>query len=263
MRARILTDPLFAFLLLGGACFLLWETLAQEPAPETIVVSREMITALQEEYLLLEGRAPDAEARARLIGRLIRDEVLFREALARGLHLNDARLRHRLIDKLRFLLTEAPDPPSPEQLLDHYLEHAERYYTEPLISFEHRFFAPGTAVPDDALAKLQVGDDVAGDDPFWVGERFDRYHATMVRSIFGVEFAEALVAATPGEWFGPVASARGMHLARIEALEPPRLLPFEAARARLEQDWIDARQQQSLDAQLEPLMNGYLIRVED
>ncbi|MEE4362245.1 MAG: peptidylprolyl isomerase, partial [Pseudomonadales bacterium] len=228
---RLIADPLVLFLCMGAACFALYDHFNDDT--ETIVVTAEVVDALAADFLLLQGRPPNAAERRALIDRHVEDQLLFREALARGLHLADPRIQHRLTDKLRFLLTDDPPPPEPQALREFYGAHLETYRTDLQLSFEHRFFSREAAsagqLPEDAIALLDSGGDVTA-EPFWLGDRFDRYDATILRSMFGPAFTDALAAAPLGTWIGPLASTRGLHLVRVDERRPSELIPFEDAR---------------------------------
>lgn len=260
LNPHLLTDPLLWFLLLGGGVFLLWDRLA--PAQEAIVVTPRLEASLVADFLLLEGRPPTEGERETLVARWVEDRILFLEALDRGLHRDDPRIRHRLVDKLRFLLTEEPPDPTEAELRAHHAAYGDRYRTDPQLTFTHRYFPEPEAVPEDALARLQAGEDVPA-EPFWLGDRFQRYDAATLRTLFGVAFVQAVAAAPEGRWTGPLRSTRGVHFVRLEALAPPEAIPFERAREQVRLDWIEARRRESLETRLAELRAGYRVeRVE-
>lgn len=253
---RLLTDPLLWFLLLGGGVFLLWDRLA--PEPETIVVTPRVEASLVTDFLLQEGRPPTQAERETLVSRWVEDRILFLEALERGLHRDDPRIEHRLVDKLRFLLTDEPPDPTEAQLRAHHAAHGDRYRTDTRLTFAHRYFPDPSAVPEDALARLQAGEDVTA-EPFWLGDRFQRYDAAMLRTLFGVPFVQAVEQAPEGRWVGPLRSTRGVHFVRLDALAPPQAIPFERAREQVRLDWIEARRHESLEARLAELRADYRV----
>jgi peptidyl-prolyl cis-trans isomerase C len=256
---RLLKDPLTLFLVLGAGCYALW-ALANPPR-ETIVVTGEMIEALEADYRVLQGAEPDAEAREALIDRWVRDRILFLEALDRGLHLSDPKTEHRLVDKMRFLLMDTPEPPTEAQLRDHYVAHADAFTTDWRLTFEQRFWSDPAAVPDDVAERLAAGDPPPG-ETYWLGDRMTDYHAGMLRQVFGVPFTEALLTMEPGRWQGPFETARGIHWVRLEERRPPQLIPFEAARDALVTEWIEARQRESIARYVDGLADDYRVVVE-
>jgi parvulin-like peptidyl-prolyl isomerase len=85
-----------------------------------IVISSAQVEQLRADYTRQTGMIPSAAEEQRLIEEAIEEEVLYREALARGLHRGDRSIRYRLIQKMRFVANdeEADD----EQLYRQALE---------------------------------------------------------------------------------------------------------------------------------------------
>jgi len=85
-----------------------------------IVISSAQVAQLRADYTRQTGLIPSADEEKRLIEEAIEEEVLYREALARGLHRGDRSIRYRLIQKMRFVANdeEADD----EQLYRQALE---------------------------------------------------------------------------------------------------------------------------------------------
>lgn len=255
---RIVRDPLFFFCLLGAGCFLLFAALAEER--EVIVVSDALREQLADDFRVVNGRPPLAAELADVVERYLGDEILFREALARGLHLGDARIRMMLIEKMRFLLADPPEAPTDEALVAHYLENMDRYVREARYSFRNVFFR---SRPEDSaalLAELEAGAEIEGDPGFWLGPRLVDYHASVVRNVLGPEALRALEALSPGDWYGPVQSPRGYHFLRLDGRVPERPLPFADVSEQVREDWAQARRMESIDRRLDALRAGYAIR---
>src|SRR5690606_29827688 len=73
------------------------------PARETIVVGPERIARLRAEHARRFGAPPDQAELEALASAEVDDEILAREALARGLDRDDPSIRWRLVQKMRFL----------------------------------------------------------------------------------------------------------------------------------------------------------------
>ncbi|MCC5887185.1 MAG: peptidyl-prolyl cis-trans isomerase, partial [Gammaproteobacteria bacterium] len=201
---RILRDPLFIFCLLGAGCFLLFDALTEDR--EAIIVSEAVRDALIDDFTVIEGRPPDAQDEAVLIDRFVSEEILFREALSRGLHLGDPRLRLILIEKMRFLLADIPREPTEEELVSFYVEHLSRYTSEPRYSLRNVFFR---ALPDDpeaVLDDLRDGADINGDPGFWLGNEIRGYHASVLRNVLGPAALPVIEGTAVGDWSGPIQS---------------------------------------------------------
>lgn len=128
---RALRAPVLHFLLLGGALFALRAALPAPPAPDaaggaagaavqaaapaaqdpttarddqsrTVVISAAQVARLRDGFLRGHQAPPSAAEEARLIDRLVEEEMLYREALAHGLD-GAAPVRQRLIQNMHFL----------------------------------------------------------------------------------------------------------------------------------------------------------------
>jgi len=89
-------------------------------APAPIVISSARIAQLRHDYSRETGLVASRQEEQRLIDRAIEEEVLYREALSRGLHLGDRSIRYRLIQKMSFLASE--EKADEEQLYRQALE---------------------------------------------------------------------------------------------------------------------------------------------
>jgi hypothetical protein len=119
LAGRALRAPLLHFALLGGAGFLLEPLVAGEGTAlrierQPIALDAAKRDELIRSYTAETGRAPDAPTVAALVEEALDDEVLFREARARGLHEIDSVVRQRLVQNMRFL--EGDSPKSDDEL---------------------------------------------------------------------------------------------------------------------------------------------------
>jgi hypothetical protein len=71
----------------------------------------------------------------------VREEVLYREALARGLDRDDLVVRRRLVQKMEILAVGNEPPVGPSDLMDFYLEHRGDTTVPESVSFRHVFFS--------------------------------------------------------------------------------------------------------------------------
>lgn len=122
--ADLLREPLLHFLLAGASLFALHGVFGAEVTDaDRIVVGPDEIAAIVQRSGAQTGRIPsDAELDA-LVEGWVREEVLYREALAMGLDEGDPVVRQRMIDKMGFLL-EGMDGEDPDAA---YQEIRARY----------------------------------------------------------------------------------------------------------------------------------------
>ena len=173
----------------------------------------------------------------------VREEVLYREALALNLDENDVLVRRRLAEKLEMALNDvaATAEPSADELQGYFESHADRYVEPPGLTLTHRFFSRDrrgeSAEADDArvaLAPLAAGGTV-DDDSFHAAKTLTLEDAGRLEQIFGTAFRDAVVehAGRPGSrhaWFGPVPSAYGAHLVRVDAYREGRRRTLDEVR---------------------------------
>ncbi|MFK7987442.1 MAG: peptidyl-prolyl cis-trans isomerase [Sandaracinaceae bacterium] len=230
MNLRALArEPLVHFALLGAGVFLLHASLERPPpGPPPIVLDQAFVDGL--------GARDPAEREAR-VEAWIRDEVLVREARARGLDRGDPIVRRRLVQKMELLLEATADvePPRAEDLAARLADDA-RYHLPGQTVFEHVFFRRAREHPvADARAALRSDPPMAG-DAFLLGARIGPRTDAAIRSSFGENFADALAEAPIGVWAGPLESAYGAHLVRVASREPTRVPPLASVEGRVRAD---------------------------
>lgn len=254
----LLREPLLIFTAIGGSLFFLYDHVVSSQLP-VIAVSPAVIEQLVTERELVLDRKVTAVEEQELIDGFIDQEVLVRDAIARDLHLHDGRIRHRLADKMLYLLADEPEPPTDLQLEQHYQLHKDEYRSEQLVSFTHRYFADKSAEAAAALSALQSGKELSAGQRFWMGPNIERASAQELVTIFGTSFTRQLETLPIAQWQGPIESDRGWHLVMIEAHYPPQDIPREHLQQRLQTQWMAAQRTAQRRAQLDALRDGYEI----
>jgi len=114
---RCLRAPLLHFVAGGTAVFCLvhaWGRFAAGPPPRSsapVVVTAGDIDRLRVDYVRETGLEPTAADEAALVDKAIDEELLFREAVARGLDRNDRSVRNWLVEQMKVLADHATDDP--------------------------------------------------------------------------------------------------------------------------------------------------------
>ena len=101
----LLRQPLFQFLVLGVVLFGLYAIFGQKQEAESkdIVITNQQIALLATMWEKQWRRPPTPQEMQGLVESFIREEVLYREALAMGLDRDDTVVRRRLAQKIEFL----------------------------------------------------------------------------------------------------------------------------------------------------------------
>ena len=259
---RLLRDPMAGFFLAGGSLFLLYGLLTDDPVTRVVVSGDDVHRLISARQAVLGRSLTDQEKRA-LQESYIDNEVLVREAIGLGLHLEDSRIRKRLAEKMYYLFDRDIPEPTAEQLAQYYADHRDQYLTPPTISFEHHFFNDDKAEADTAFGLLSLGREVeVQGDQFWLGHVLEEYSAEQIVHLFGRDFAESLTSFPVDVWQGPVKSGRGWHLVKVVSRNDPRPLAFEETALRVKRNWLDEQREKYRSEFIERMKNRYAVVVE-
>jgi peptidyl-prolyl cis-trans isomerase C len=252
-------DPLFWFFMLGGGCFAAYAVAVENRHVIDVPVSVQ--AQLIQDHELLIGRKPDQQELELLLGRYVDDEILFRESLEEGMHTGDMKMKQRLIEKMRFLLTAPVADPSDADLVNFYAENQKYYYTEPKYAFVQTFFVAEPTDSAEILRRLRVGEVVKGDD-YWLGVQLQSYDESMIRATLGQGFVESLRSSELKQWVGPLQTARGWHFVKVEEVVAPRVMQFVEVREQVLRDWFDDKRSKSINERIAVLKEKYDVEIE-
>jgi len=270
---RILTEPLLHFAVLGLCLFAFYGLVAREAPPpsDEIVVDAAQIAALAQGFERSWRRPPSAQELDGLVESYVRDEVLYREGLARGLDRDDSVIRSRVLLKME-VLGELPETePTHLEVQAWFDANGERYATPARYDVRQILFDPnrrGARLDSDIRAALVDLERDATRDPAAFGDAtllpgaLDDATRTDVASQYGEEVAAALSNAPAGRWFGPVSSSYGQHLLWVDVRDPPRAATLADVRAAVERDLRSERALGARDALYSRLRERYTIHVD-
>ncbi|GMG86771.1 peptidylprolyl isomerase [Biformimicrobium ophioploci] len=258
MLRTIIKEPLLHFGVLGALLFVLYgiERGGESDSQKEIVLSAQDI---ERHIALFERKWQRMPTRDELQGLLendIREEILYREAIALGLDQHDAIVRRRLAQKMDFISADITDMLQPtDEELQVYLDNNASSFEEPArYSFSHVYLNPdkrGEKLAQDAgqlLKKLQQapaqGIDTLG-DPIMLASSFSDSEISQVSRQFGQMFADALLKSPVGEWHGPIASGYGLHLVLLSEAEPARPVALSEVRDKVEREWRRERREEA------------------
>ncbi|MDJ0841363.1 MAG: peptidylprolyl isomerase [Acidobacteriota bacterium] len=286
---RALKEPLLHFLAAGLVLFLLFEAVSPESAglsEKVIVVDRNaLLTHIQYRIKSFEPRAAaerlaalKSEELKHLTDEYVREEALYREALALGMDSGDYIIKRRLIQKIEFLAQGFADADihlSEDDLEAYLRENREDYLIEPAITFTHVFFdaekrgaVAARAAAARKLLELNAGAVAFADAPRH-GDRF-LYHLNYVERTpdfvaghFGRETVREIFTApvSNGIWRGPFDSPHGSHLLLITRSEPARNPELDEIRERVADDARRAGARNRLKAAIAEIVADYEVRM--
>lgn len=260
MLARLIRDPLFAFVVAGVALFVVYDVV-QSRRTEPLRLTATTRTTLIADFETLTGRSARSDDIARIEREYVTDELLFRDAIDSGLHLTDGEVRRALVEKMRLRVTGPLPDPTDEELVNHYAGNVDRYRSEPAVSFEQVYFRSLPPDSENVLTRLRNGEAIAGEQ-FPRGRTFPRYGGSILRGMFSQPFVDALWAAPLGEWSGPLESPHGWHYVRPTGRLPAALLAFDAVREQVENDYLVALIEQAVERRVAELEQRYEVTIE-
>jgi hypothetical protein len=253
---RWLREPLLHFLLSGFVLFAAYAALnpgtGDRFRSNQIRLTEDDLRQMVVVWAAKWQRPPTPEETYNLIEEKIREEILYREALALGLDQGDAIVRRRLGQKMEFLAedTSAIRDPALAELKAWFEQNRERFALPGRMSFHHLYFSPDRRGPRARDAAVKALEKIAGnpaDSPAAAnaGDRFmyqDYYGDRLpeqVADVFGAKFAQALAQAKPVAWQGPLESGLGWHLVFVDSITPGRVPAFEEIESEVKAGWID------------------------
>jgi hypothetical protein len=267
-----LRAPLVHFIVLGAAIFGFFAVLDRASPDESrrIVVSEAEIASLWQAMAMLNGQPPTEAELYQLVEPMIREEVLYREALALGLDRDDSQVRQRLVEKMTFLTDDlfAADEPTEDEL-EAFFEASGAGFEEPArVSFEQLYFSPslhGESLVTDAeaaLRRLAEGVEVRG-DASGLAPVLEDVSEQALRAELGQSFAADVFALdADGVWHGPLRSQFGLHLVRLSERSEARRPRLDEVREQVVEALLRQRRQQANDAAYAQLRDRYEIVIE-
>lgn len=276
--------PLLHFVVLGSLLFgakqLTSDGRALGIGAEPVVIAADEVERLRMEWLADTRRSPSRRELEAAIRTAADDEILLREALRLGLDRTDTVVRGRLLQNMRFSL--GPDGADSALLAEAYaldmprrdvvtrrrlVQAMEERLAGPVQVGEAEVRAFIAAHPDRYAPRRRVTLDQVfiPRDPasaaLLPAGRLERQSEADLARTFGEEFARAAMAAPPGTWAGPIRSAYGSHVIRVDAADEPGI----DDPAVLRQAWFALLQQRELEASragIAALRRAYPVRVD-
>lgn len=276
---KILREPLFHFLLIGVLIFIIYfliNPIGESGASNQIRITQGDIDRFKQIFQKQWQRLPDGKELQGLIRAHLKEEVLYREALALGLEKDDTIVRRRLAQKMEFLITDitVPTEIDDKTLMGYYEKNSESYSRAAKLSFRHIYFNPdqrGERLMDEANAMLKTLQDTGAatnvsqdyGDRFMLGLQYHLVSTDEITREFGQEFSDKVAGLEINSWQGPIRSGYGVHLVYIQQRESASVYPFTEVRERVKNDYLFELRQTRNEEVLEKLKYRYEIVIEN
>ena len=199
------------------------------------------------------NRPPTAEELRKAMQQYVREEILYREALARKFDRNDPIVRLAMVRKVMMLGTARAEAmePSDKELQAYFALRQQRYRIPAVVDLIQVFVstdkrsdkAQGDA--EQLLIELRERDpkvdelDAYGDSIMLANIQADMSEQDLDRT-FGSGFSAAVLALESGQWIGPIKSGYGFHLVKVLKRDDATI-----------PDWRDVRNKLITDIQFE------------
>jgi peptidyl-prolyl cis-trans isomerase C len=276
---KIVREPLVHFLLLGAGIYALYGLVADNQNTDdqrVVSISAGEVQTLADQWARVWSRPPTDEELAGVIRGLVREQILYREAIAMGLDNGDVVIERRLAQRVELLARSliTPAEPTDEDLQSWYGDNPEAFKQPDLYSITQIFFNPDSrqektlSDAEALLDRLAAIDGVPADfadygDSLMLQNHYENRSAQELTKLFGAGFVEQVVDLQPGVWHGPILSGYGAHLVLVNDvhLSPPP--PFSEVRAELEEQWMGEQIDELSERFLNELISRYEVDVEE
>ena len=281
-----LRDPLIHFLVVGGVLFAAYGLLVPDGNdPRRITVSRDALISFALyrantfQFDVLDQALDELTAAERqaLVDEYVREEALYREAIAMGLDQGDDVIRQRLIQRLEFLFEDNNEPADVgrDELMKFYTEYSDDYIEPAIYTFTHVFFnaqlrgeAGAHEAATQTLAELNEqsipfsGSLGLGDRPLYFQNYIERTRDFIAANL-GQDLISMLdhVEPSTSTWCGPIQSPYGWHLVLLTSRESAWLPNLEEIEDRVREDYRRMRKEQTQRQQLDEIINSYEVNV--
>jgi peptidyl-prolyl cis-trans isomerase C len=214
--------------------------------PEIIITEAE-VAHQRARWQRLWQRPPTNEELRKVIDGYVRNEILYREALARDMDREDPRVRMALIQKMQMLAAGQADARgvTEEDLSAFFALRKEQYRIPARVSLIQVFFRDGTdarARADNLLSQFEREEPSeaipreAGDATTMLETVQEAVTALDLEKQFGTEFTAEVLSLPEGKWSGPVRSGYGLHVVKVFDRKPGRIPDLAEVRDKVETD---------------------------
>ena len=250
--SRVARHPAVHVLLLGlavAAAILIAKGPPTGDEARRVVVTGADVMQLRAGFMRTWQREPPAVELRGEIEKHIRQEVLYREALARGYDRDDVVVRRAMQQKMEFLAASQAMrvPPTEEEIEAFFSLRQERYRQPAVVDLAQVYIsldtrgdsADGYAL--DLLEQIRIDDPdrtelEAWGDPIMLPSYGSGLTEQDLRSTFGEDFAAAVLEVSPGMWQGPVRSGYGLHLVKVVQRQDSRIPEWREVAPRVVND---------------------------
>ena len=219
------------------------------------------------------GRPPTNEELRKALDGYVRNEILYREALSRGMDREDPRVRMALIQKMQMLAAGQADARgvTDQDLSAFFALRKEQYRIPARVSLIQVFFREGTnarARADSLLSQFQEKEPSvavlrrAGDATMLEAVQ-EAVTASDLERQFGTDFTAEVLSLPEGKWAGPVRSGYGLHVVKVFDRKPGRIPDLTEVRDKVESDLLYEARRAAQEQGFQEIAGKYLVAISD
>ena len=233
---RTISHMLAFGLLLTLALILVRGTPGDSENASRVVFTEADVAQVRAKFMRTWNRPPTAVELRKGLEQYVRDEVLYREALARNLDRGDPTVRLSMVRKISMMgvaRAEAAEL-TDEDIQAYFALRKERYRIPAKIDLMQVYLSKdkrGDNIQADAERLLESlrnsepqSEELAhfGDVSMLRNSYLDMSEQDLSR-VFGGDLSSAVVALPPEQWHGPIESGYGLHLVKVTHREDSRI----------------------------------------
>lgn len=219
------------------------------------------------------GRRPTSAELKKAMDGYVHNEILYREALARGMDREDPRVRMALIQKMQMLAAGQADArgTTDDDLAAFFALRKEQYKIPARFSVTQVFLKD----EDDAqarakeilagFAKTEPSEEIlqGSGDTTMLEISLRDITASELEKRFGTDFTAEALSLPDGEWSGPVRSGYGLHVVKVFDRVPGRIPELAEVRSKVESDLQYEASKASQEQGYQEIAGKYKISIND
>jgi hypothetical protein len=238
----------------------------------SVAITGSDLVQLRAKFVRTWQREPTAAELRGALEQHVRQEVLYREALARGYDRDDLVVRRAMQQKMEYLAASQAlqQPPTEEEIEAFFALRQERYRLPAVVSFDQVYVstdrrgAETESFAGELLERLRGEDPGPAEleswgDPIMLAVSHTGQTEQEVGATFGEEFANALLTLPVGTWSGPVRSGYGLHLVRLSQREDSRIPDWREVSRRVVGDMEFEARNSAKDQLYQEIAQNYRI----
>ena len=218
---KFLKEPLLHFLIIGLALFVIYSNINEVEVSnkDKIHITKENLDKLSQKWIDAKGKKPNAKEKKELLDNFIKTEVLYREALKKGLEENDGTIKDHLAKKMKFVLDDLAiiQKPTKIELQKYFQNNQEKFQKDASISFNQVVFTydkDKEKMKSSAINFLKKLQSKKSPKVAFIGDKVELSQKKIIKS-FGQEFSDKIFNIQTKKWSGPFSTKHGIHLVYV------------------------------------------------